>query len=177
VFGRGSGSSRRDRAADLDAFGVLMLTTTTDTSITVTAAAPLAYVASRASADGPYRGRILKDRALAAALEAAGLRTHVSSCLTDLPATGDARHALESASLLVVDLVRPDRDLPVEVAVAATLGTRARVLVLVPDGIAIDGLAREVLRACRRIEIVRYQGSPARALADVLALEASEGRS
>jgi hypothetical protein len=49
--------------------------------------------------------------------------------------------------------VRPERDVPVELAVAATRGLP--VLALVPSAVPVDGLARELLAACRAT-VLRY---------------------
>ena len=112
-------------------------------------ARPLACVASTGS--GPARHR--KDARLAAVLSEFGWRTHVSAEGEQLN-LGDRRlEALAGADLVVCDVVRPDRDLPVELAVAATRGVP--VLALVPEGVVLDGMALELLRDCGA-SILRY---------------------
>ena len=108
-------------------------------------AAPLACVA--ASAIGTSRAR--KDARLAAVLAEFGYSTYV--------ATGgeDEVWLDERARLVVCDLVSPSADRPVEVALAATRGVE--VIVLVPHGVAIEGIARELLDACDAT-VIRYDG-------------------
>lgn len=121
---------------------------------------PLAWIAS---CDGGGAGRRRKDARIAAVLEEFGYRTWVADGDDDVLA--DA--SLGGAELVVCDVVRPDCDLPVELAVAATRGIAA--MVLMPEGVEIDGLARGILSDCRA-QIVRYfRVEPARALHERLA--------
>src|SRR5689334_3026987 len=106
------------------------------THATATAAAPLACVA--ACRFGTTRAR--KDGRLAAVLSEFGYSTYVST-------GGDEEVWLdEETTLVVCDVVRPDEDLPVEVALAAMRGVE--VIVLAPEGVVIAGMAAELLRSC-----------------------------
>jgi hypothetical protein len=62
----------------------------------------------------------------------------------------------DDAALVVCDLVNPRVDLPVQVALAATRGID--VIVLAPEGVAIDGLAADLLARCRSATVLRYDG-------------------
>jgi len=110
---------------------------------------PLAYVASHGG--GTTRRR--RDMRIAAVLAEFGYRTHVA---LDDPVVGIGADMLErvsEASLVVCDVVRPDRDVPVEVAIAATRGVA--VLALVPAEALLDGCAGQLLLECGAT-IVRY---------------------
>jgi hypothetical protein len=111
---------------------------------TATSAAPLACVA--AATDGAARRR--KDGRLAAVLAEFGYRT--------LVVNGEQEAWLaEDAKLVVCDLVNPCADIPIEVALASTRG--AQVLVLVPEGVPIDGMAASLLADCGAT-VMRYDG-------------------
>lgn len=114
---------------------------------------PLACIAS--SGRGAARRR--KDARLAAVLSEFGFRTHVADAEGDDGPVLDADRvgALADARLVVCDVVRPDLDLPVEAAIAATRGTP--VIALVPDGVAVRGLARALLDECAAT-VLRYAG-------------------
>jgi hypothetical protein len=111
---------------------------------------PLACVVSA----GRGAARRRKDDRLAAVLSEFGWRAHVAAIDDDHTALGEERlGALAACDLVVCDLVRPGSDIPVELAVAATRGVP--VLALVPAGVALDGLARELLAQCRAT-VLRY---------------------
>jgi hypothetical protein len=124
---------------------------------------PLAWIAS------PPRGGARRGRAwrLAAVLEEFGYRTTIAEPPPEEPDLPDAlapdRLAdLLAASLVGCDIVRPEVDLPVELAVAATRGIA--VLALVPDEVPVDGLAAQLLEDSRAT-VVRYRRvDPHRAL-------------
>jgi hypothetical protein len=105
----------------------------------IPATTPLAYVASLG--EGATRRR--RDARLAAVLAEFGYRTLVSEPGEELGIHPDRIGGVAGASVVVCDLVRPDRDIPVEVALAATRGVP--VLALVPDGVPLLGAAAEVL--------------------------------
>ena len=111
---------------------------------TTTSAAPLACVA--ASTDGPGRRR--KDGRIAAVLEEVGYRT---MCVNG----EDEVWLAQDAELVICDLVSPSHDIPIEVALAATRDVE--VLVLVPDGVPISGMAASLLRDCGAT-VLRYDG-------------------
>ena len=113
-------------------------------SATAIAHAPLACIAATRSGAARWR----KDSRLAAVLSEFGYRT----CL----AHGDDELWLDpEAELVVCDLVNPQADLPVQVALAATRGLQ--VIVLAPDGVVIDGLAADLLARCSTT-VLRYDG-------------------
>ena len=114
---------------------------------------PLAWIASV----GGGAARRRKDERLAAVLEEFGYRTYVADGAEDPLADG-----LGDAGIVVCDVVRPDVDLPVELTLAGMRGIPA--LVLMPQGVEADGLARAVL-ADADATIVRYfRVEPHRAL-------------
>jgi hypothetical protein len=94
--------------------------------------------------EGGVRRRARTAQALAAVLEEAGMSALVGS-------EGNVR----DADLVVCDVIRPDRDLPAEVALAALHGVP--VVALMPAAVRIEGLAAELLAGAR---IVRYDGRP-----------------
>ena len=108
--------------------------------------APLVYVAGH--------GHRIELR-LAAVIEEFGLRTHVGAAGSPLALDAAATEALDEAAVLLCHVVRPS-ELPVEVALAAVRGLP--VVAIVPHGVALDGLAGEVL-AEAGARIVRYAGS------------------
>jgi hypothetical protein len=110
---------------------------------------PLACVAS--TGRGATRRR--KDDRLAAVLSEFGWTAHVAADDEQTVLGEERLAALAEADLVVCDLVRPGRDVPVELAVAATRGVA--VLALVPEGVPLDGLARELLDDCGAT-VVRY---------------------
>lgn len=101
--------------------------------------APLAYVASLG--EGSTRRR--RDARLAAVLAEFGYRAIVSEPGEELGIHPDRIDSVSEASVVVCDLVRPDRDIPVEVALAATRGVP--VVALVPQGVPVIGTAAAVL--------------------------------
>ena len=115
----------------------------------IAATAPLAYVASLG--EGSTRRR--RDARLAAVLSEFGFRTLVSEPGEELGLHPDRLAGVAGASVVVCDLVRPDRDIPVEVAVAATRGVP--VVALVPHGVPVVGSAAAVL-ADADATILRY---------------------
>lgn len=108
---------------------------------------PLAYVASH----GGGNTRRRRDWRIAAVLGEFGYRAHVGGAEAGLGP--DMLAQVSEAALVVCDLVRPDRDIPVEVAIAATRGVP--VLALVPAAATLDGCAAELLEECGAT-IVRY---------------------
>jgi hypothetical protein len=113
-------------------------------STIASAAAPLACIA--ATRTGAARWR--KDARLAAVLAESGYRTSIVH--------GDDELSLDDdAELVVCDLVNPAVDLPVQVALAATRGLD--VLVLLPAGVPLEGLAADLLARCRAT-VLRYDG-------------------
>ena len=123
-------------------------------------ARPLACVTS--CGRGATRRR--KQDRLAAVLSEFGFRSHVAPAAGDGGAgiDDDRLAALEDASLIVCDVVRPADDVPADLAVAATRGIP--VVALVPDGVVVGGLAGELL-ADSGATVVRYAGvEPHRAL-------------
>ncbi|HEV2061449.1 MAG TPA: hypothetical protein VGR12_01245 [Solirubrobacteraceae bacterium] len=110
---------------------------------------PLAYVAS--CGGGASRRR--RDARIAAVLAEFGYRTELA--ITD-PAAALGPETLErvsAATLVVCDLVRPDEDIPVEVAIAAT--RRVAVLALIPADAPLGGITAQLLRECGA-DILRY---------------------
>jgi hypothetical protein len=116
---------------------------------------PLVYVAA------PDR----HGRRLVEVLERAGLRAHLSTDHGPLTLDHASHDILDTARLVVCHLVAGD-DLPVEAALAAVRDIP--VLALVPEGVAIGGAAREVLRgaACAIVRYARTQ--PHEVLVDAL---------
>lgn len=110
-------------------------------------ASPLAYVASHGGGDTRRR----RDARIAAVLAEFGYRTHVASGDSLGP---DMLDRVSRATLVVCDVVRPDRDIPVEVALAAT--RRVGVLALIPAAARLEGTAAQLLAECGA-EIVRYE--------------------
>jgi hypothetical protein len=108
------------------------------------ALAPLACIA--ATRTGAARWR--KDARLAAVLAEFGYRTSIVH-------GDDALELDDDAALVVCDLVNPAVDLPVQVALAATRDLE--VLVLMPEGVPLDGLAASLLARCRTT-VLRYDG-------------------
>jgi hypothetical protein len=114
------------------------------------AASPIAYVAS--AEGGTTRRR--RDLRIAAVLGEYGYSADVGCAETELLGLGpEMLERVSAASLVVCDLVRPDRDVPVEVAIAATRGTA--VLALVPAAAVLDGCAAQLLADCGAT-ILRY---------------------
>jgi hypothetical protein len=98
----------------------------------------IAYVASL----GEGSTRRLRDARIAAVLSEFGYRAVVATPGEEVGLHPD-RLDVTSASVVVCDLVRPDHDIPVEVAIAATRGIP--VIALVPSGVPLDGHAALVL--------------------------------
>ena len=105
----------------------------------IAATAPIAYVASLG--EGSTRRR--RDARLAAVLAEFGYRTLVSEPGEELGIHPDRIDGVAGASVVVCDLVRPDHDIPVEVALAATRGVP--VVALVPVGVPLAGPAAALL--------------------------------
>ncbi|HEX8084181.1 MAG TPA: hypothetical protein VF529_07810 [Solirubrobacteraceae bacterium] len=118
-------------------------------SLAIAPAAPLAYVASLG--EGSTRRR--RDARLAAVLAEFGYRTVVSEPGEEVGIHPDRIEGVSSASVVVCDLVRPERDIPVEVALAATRGVP--VIALVPAGVPLAGAAATVL-ADAGATVLRY---------------------
>ena len=108
---------------------------------------PLAYVASH----GGGNTRRRRDWRIAAVLGEFGYRAHVGGA--DAALGPDMLAEVSEAALVVCDLVRPDRDVPVEVAIAATRGVP--VLALVPADAPLDGCTAQLLDECGAT-ILRY---------------------
>ena len=111
--------------------------------------APLAYVASLG--EGTTRRR--RDQRIAAVLSEFGYRTLVSEPGEEVGIHPDRLDGVAEASVVVCDLVRPDRDIPLEVAIAATRGVP--VVVLAPEGVPIEGCAARLLADCDAT-VIRY---------------------
>jgi hypothetical protein len=103
---------------------------------------PLAYVASVAG--GSTRRR--RDMRIAAVLAEFGYRTRTSPAGPELTIGPDMLDGVSEADLVVCDLVRPDRDIPVEVAIAATRGIP--VIALVPAAAVLGGCTAQLLDEC-----------------------------
>ena len=110
---------------------------------------PLAYVASHG--DGSTRRR--RDARIAAVLAEFGYRTYVPPAGDELGIHADRLARVAEADLVVCDVVRPDRDVPVEVAIAAT--RRIPVVALVPADAPLDGCAAQLILDCGAT-IIRY---------------------
>ena len=124
---------------------------------------PLAYVAPARDMAGRPVGQCAAEQ-LASVLAEFGMRTVVGGGAPGLPMAGDTRAQIEGASMVVVDVVRPSEDLPVEVAIAQMLDIQ--VIARVPADAEIRGLAGDLLADA---VVVRYDGQPPRhALARVL---------
>ena len=109
----------------------------------------LAYVASHGG--GSTRRR--RDARIAAVLAEFGFRTYVAPAGDELGIHADRLARVAEADIVVCDLVRPDRDIPVEVAIAAT--RRIPVLALVPSDAPIEGCAAKLILECGAT-IMRY---------------------
>ena len=115
----------------------------------MTLGSPLAYVASC----GGNATRRRRDVRIAAVLAEFGYRTHAPAA-ESVPGLGpEMLDLVDEAKLVVCDLVRPDEDLPVEVAIAATRGTP--VLALVPADAVVAGLTAQLLDESGA-QIIRY---------------------
>ena len=114
-----------------------------------TSRGPLAYVASHG--DGSTRRR--RDARIAAVLAEFGYRTYLPPAGEELGIHADRLARVAEADLVVCDVVRPDRDIPVEVAIAAT--RRIPVLALVPSDAPMDGCDAQLILDCSAT-IVRY---------------------
>ena len=110
---------------------------------------PLAYVASH----GGGNSRRRRDWRIAAVLGEFGYRAHVGAAETELDIGPEMLARVSEAALVVCDLVCPDRDVPVEVAIAATRGIP--VLALVPAAATLDGYTAQLLEECGAT-ILRY---------------------
>jgi hypothetical protein len=103
---------------------------------------PLAYVASVGG--GSTRRR--RDARIAAVLAEFGYRTRMSPGSPALSIGPEMLESVSEASLVVCDLVCPDRDIPVEVALAATRAIP--VIALVPARAVLEGAAARLLDEC-----------------------------
>jgi len=103
---------------------------------------PLAYVASHGR--GSTRRR--RDMRIAAVLSEFGYRTHVPGGVAEIAIGPEMLADVAAADLVVCDLVRPDRDIPVEVAIAATRGIP--VIALVPAEAVLAGCTAQLLDEC-----------------------------
>jgi hypothetical protein len=133
---------------------------------------PLAYVAPARDMAGRPVGRRAAEQ-LASVLAEFGMRTIVGDGAPGLPMAGETRAPIEGAALMVVDVVRPTEDLPVEVAIAQMLDIP--LIALVPEGVEIRGLAADLLADA---VVVRYDGQPprhvlARVLEEAYAVQAT----
>jgi len=111
---------------------------------------PLAYVASHRGGGNTRRRR---DWRIAAVLGEFGYRAQVGCGDEALGIGPEMLARVSKAALVVCDLVRPDRDVPVEVAIAATRGIP--VIALVPAAAPLDGCTAQLLEECGA-EILRY---------------------
>ena len=102
---------------------------------------PLAYVASVQG--GSTRRR--RDTRIAAVLSEFGYRTRLGSG-PELAIGPELLESVAEADLVVCDLIRPDRDIPVEVAIAATRDIP--VIALVPAAAVIEGCTAQLLEEC-----------------------------
>jgi hypothetical protein len=110
---------------------------------------PLAYVAS--AGGGSTRRR--RDARIAAVLAEFGYRTYVPAAGDEPGLHADRLARVAEAAVVVCDLISPERDIPVEVAIAAT--RRTPVLALVPADARLDGWAAELLGECGAT-VLRY---------------------
>ena len=109
----------------------------------------LAYVAS--AGGGSTRRR--RDARIAAVLAEFGYRTYVPAAGDEPGLQADRLARVAEADVVVCDLISPERDIPVEVAIAAT--RRTRVLALVPADAPLDGWAADLLAECGAA-VLRY---------------------
>jgi hypothetical protein len=109
----------------------------------------LAYVASHGG--GSTRRR--RDARIAAVLGEFGFTTYVAPDGDDPSLLADRVARVREAAVVVCDLVRPDRDIPIEVAIAATRAIP--VLALIPEDAPLDGCAAQLLRDCGAT-VMRY---------------------
>jgi hypothetical protein len=110
---------------------------------------PVAYVAS--IGEGSTRRR--RDARVAAVLSEFGYSAVLAEPGEEVGLHPDRIDGVSGANVVVCDLVRPERDLPVEVALAATRGVP--VIALVPAGVPVIGAAAAVLADCGAT-ILRY---------------------
>lgn len=126
-------------------------------------ARPLAYVAPARPLTGKSRQGHAA-RALAAVLEEFGMGTHIGAGYGELALDNDSSEALDSARLVVCDLVNPDRDMPVEVPLARLRGVP--VVALIPRDVTFSANAAEQLAGAR---VLRYERQPQQILGTLLA--------
>jgi len=111
---------------------------------------PLAYVASHGGGGNTRRRR---DWRIAAVLGEFGYDAEVSCAEEPIGIGPELLVRVSEAALVVCDLVRPDRDVPVEVAIAATRGIP--VIALVPAAAELEGFTAQLLEECGAT-ILRY---------------------
>jgi hypothetical protein len=109
----------------------------------------LAYVAS--AGGGTTRRR--RDTRIAAVLAEFGYRTYVPAAGDEPGLQADRLARVAEAAVVVCDLINPDRDIPVEVAIAAT--RRTPVVALVPTDAPLEGWAADLLADCGA-SVLRY---------------------
>ena len=110
---------------------------------------PIALVTSH----GGGNTRRRRDWRIAAVLGEFGYRAQVGSGDETIGIGPETLARVSEAALVVCDLVRPDRDVPVEVAIAATRGIP--VIALVPAAAPLGGCTAQLLDECGAT-ILRY---------------------
>ena len=118
-------------------------------TVTMSLESPFALVTSY----GGGNTRRRRDWRIAAVLGEFGYRAQVTGSEDALGIGPEMLTRVSEAALVVCDLVRPDRDVPVEVAIAATRGVP--VVALVPAAAPLDGCTAELLDGCGAT-ILRY---------------------
>ena len=113
-----------------------------------------AYVASL----GGSATRARRDARIAAVLAEFGWEVSVGYPGEELGLHPDRLMGVAGASLVVCDLIRPDRDVPVEVALAATRGIP--VLALIPAAAPFDGYTAELLDDARATIVFYERAEP-----------------
>lgn len=111
----------------------------------------LAYVAAPTDHSAVRRRRAGR---IAAVLAEFGFRTYLAPAGEELGIHADRLARVTEAGLVVCDLVRPDHDIPVEVAIATT--RRIPVLALLPADVPLEGSAARLLADCDAT-LLRYE--------------------
>ena len=109
----------------------------------------LAYVAS--AGGGSTRRR--RDARIAAVLAEFGYRTYLPEPGDEAGLQADRLARVAEAAVVVCDLIQPGRDIPVEVAIAATRGTP--VLALLPEDAPLEGWVADLLAESGAV-LLRY---------------------